>query len=289
MYIMKKLWIVSAAVVALSGSMFADTVTSATGTFSAFPVGFAPPIVWTSNAGPVTTGGTPFWNDPSDDVGVGGSHLMNVGYALTDTGGFATTPALLGLDNVSQQLTNGGLDPAAFNFVRNATAYNINLLYASSGLDTGASGSGVKGTVFGYYVGSTFTPLYTVGVTTTPGAKQAFSPGGSGTAYGFYATVCYSTTVGDCATYTTGAGNSGSNTGGAAWNHFALFNLGSSAQNYVIGFTGQNGMFGENIGDFQDVVIELSQASVPEPGTVAVMSLGLAALGLLGRRRFLKK
>jgi hypothetical protein len=59
--------------------------------------------------------------------------------------------------------------------------------------------------------------------------------------------------------------------------------------NYVVGFTGQNGLFGEGHGDFQDVVIELSASTVPEPGTIAIMGLGLAGLGILGRRRFAKK
>jgi PEP-CTERM motif len=32
-----------------------------------------------------------------------------------------------------------------------------------------------------------------------------------------------------------------------------------------------------------------SAAGVPEPGTIAIMGLGLAGLGLIGRRRFAKK
>ena len=103
---MTKFWIASAAVVVLSGSMFADTVTSGTGTFSAFPAGFASSTpVWEGNAGPLLTTGIPFWNNPSDDTGVGNSHDVNVGYVLTDTGGISGTP-VLGSDTVADDLTN---------------------------------------------------------------------------------------------------------------------------------------------------------------------------------------
>jgi hypothetical protein len=269
-------WIAPAAILAFSGSIYADTVISATGSFSAFQSGFASSTpTWISNATPPATTGAPFWNDPSDDTGVGGSHLMNVGYLLTDTGGFAGTPSVLGTDTVTQSFTAGGADPMAFNFVRNAAAYNISLLFADSGLDTGTAS---VGTVFGYYVGSTLTPLYTVGLTNSPTPAHAFNPTTPGTSYGFYATVCY--LAGSCETYTTGAGNSGNNTGGAAWNHFALFQLASGS--YVIGFTGQNGIFGENLGDFQDVVVELQVT--PEPGTIAMIGLGFAGIAFLRRR-----
>jgi hypothetical protein len=274
--------------------MFADTVTSATGSFSAF---VAPTVLttpaWTGNGTaptvPPGNAGTPFWNDASDDSGTGGSHLMNVGYVLTDTGGLTGTTAVLGSDTVSTDLIGtGGADPTAFNFVRNATAYNISMLFASSGLDTGNTIPGAVGTVFGYYLLSapgTLIPVYSnIATTTSPMLTKAFNPSGN---YGFYATVCYSTGATDCETYTTSAGNSGNNSGGAAWNHFALFQLASG--NYVVGFTGQNGMFGEGLGDFQDVLIELSASAVPEPGTIAFLGLGLAGLGILGRRRFAKR
>jgi hypothetical protein len=271
--------------------MLADTVTCGTcvaGSSSAFPTTFATSTLAFTGSNP---GGNSvaFWNNPSDDL-VNGSHTSNIGYLLTDSGGFTGTPSVIGTDTVATEFTGaGGGDPTAFNFVRNATAYNVSLLYANSSLDTGNNPANFAGAQIGYYIGSTMTALYNVGLTTSPTGTMAFNPGVSGTAYGFYETVCYSTpTSGPCTnyeTYTTGAGNSGTNTGGAAWNHFALFQLASGA--YVIGFTGQNGLYGENIGDFQDTVIELSLA--PEPGTIAIMGLGLAALCVLGRRRFARK
>jgi len=287
---MRKFWIATAAVIALSGSMFADTVTSGTGTFSAFiaPTAATTPV-WISNATPPATTPAIFWNDASDDTGTGGSHLMNIGYVLTDTGGLTGTTPVLGSDTVSTDLVaSGGADPTAFNFVRAATSYNISMLFASSGLDTGNTIPGAVGSVFGYYLLSapgTLIPIYSnIAGTASPMGTKPFNPSGN---YGLYATVCYSTGATDCETYTTSAGNSGNEPGGAGWNHFALFQLASG--NYVVGFTGQDGLFGEGQGDFQDLVIELSASTVPEPGTIAIMGLGLAGLGVLGRRRFAKK
>jgi len=285
---MKNLWIATAAIVVASGSMMADTISSP-GTFSAFPPGFAAGTpAWISNSispGP-PTGGTPFWNDASDDTGAGGSHLMNIGYALTGTGGFTSSilapfgETMTGATN----LTSSGSD-IGFNFVRNATAYNIVLLYASSGENTGsAASSTTQGTTFGYYVGSPETAIYNVANTNTPVGMQSFNPTTAGNLWGFFATVCYNN-AGTCETYTTATGYAGNSPGGTGWNHFALFQLADG--NYVVGFTSQNGVFGEYHGDYQDVVVEL--IAIPEPGTVAIMGLGLAAIGLLGRRRFAKK
>jgi PEP-CTERM motif len=284
---MKSLWIACAAIVVASGSMWADTISS-TGTLSAFPSSFTGGTpVWINNTtspGP-PTGGTPFWNDASDDTGLGGSHLMNIGYALTGTGGFASSILPSGETMAgATDLTNGGAD-VGFNFVRNATSYNIVLLFASSGVNTGAAAGPTTGTTFGYfYYGSPEIALYNVANTATATGLQSFNPTTAGNVWGFYSKVCYDA-VGDCETYDTLGGFAGNSTGGTGWNHFALFQLADG--NYVVGFTGQNGVFGEYHGDYQDVVVEL--VAIPEPGTVAIMGLGLAALGLLGRRRFVKK
>jgi hypothetical protein len=284
---MSKIWV---AALAVGSGLMADSVTSATGSFSAFPFAMsASTPAWISGATPTSTfgnTGTVFWNNPSDDVGTNGSHMMNVGYVLTDTGGLAGTPAVLGTETVAEQFTGvNGTDPSAFNFVRSATSYDITLLFADSSLDTGNS---AVGTVFGYYVGDVFTQIYTVGLTSSPTGTEAFDPTPAGNAYGFYATVCYSPGV--CETYTTGEGNFGNDSAAAAWNHFALFQL--SDGNYAMGFTAQNGWFGEDWGDFNDVVVELSavnptpSGAVPEPGTMLMMGSALLGLGMLaGRRR----
>lgn len=307
---MKKLLIAAAAVVVLSGSMFADTVNnlgSAAG-FTAIPStsAFTTSMIAWSSSNILTDTQVPFWNNPSLD-NLADGHYANVGDVLaglatgtneigTDltgtvgtgdqingdyyaaTGGGPGDPNTGGsADTVNGQ--SGSTTALAFNFTRNAVAYNIALLFADSSFDTGSG----MGTVFGTYTGTgssiTLNPLFqpannTTGVAINEGAFSA-----SGT-YGFYATVCYS--VGNCETYTTGDGNFGAASGAQAWNHFALFQLASG--NYVLGFEDGNGMFTEGIGDFNDIVVELQV--VPEPATIAIMGLGLAALGLLGRRRF---
>jgi hypothetical protein len=268
---MKPILVASAAVCLLSGSILADSITSATGSFSAFSSGFgATTPTWQGQFTEPTTTSSPFWNNPSDDTGQGGSHMMNIGYVLTDSGGLVGTPSILGSDSVTDQFTAaGGTDPAAFNFVSSGVGFDITLLFADSSLDTGNT---AQGTVFGYYVGNTFTPLYTVGDTFAPADTEVEDPATLGNSYGFYVTVCYG--GGFCETYTTGDGNTGNESGAAGWNHFALFQLASG--NYAMGFTAADANVGEGLGDFNDVVVELQP--IPEPGTIGVVGLALAGL-----------
>lgn len=275
---MNKLWVAPAALLALSGSLLADSVMSGTGSFSAFPSGFGASTSSLVNFAALPGAeGTPFWNNPSYDKGVGGSNMMNVGYLLTDSGGFAGTPSVLGTDSVSQDFTaDGGPMPPDFAFMSSATAYNIALLFADSSLDTG---NATYGTTFGYYVGDTFTPLYTPLNTSSPTGVTPFDPTGAGDSYGFYATVCYGGN--DCETYTTGDGNSGNARGAAGWSHFALFELASGG--YAIAFEDANRLYDEGFGDFNDVVVELqvkNASPVPEPATIPIMGMGLGGLAM---------
>src|ERR1700733_10924725 len=252
---MKPILVASAAVLALCGSVLAGTVTRANGAFSAFASRFAastPP--WKGALTQPATMGSPFWNDPSDDTGVGGSHMMNVGDVLTDSGGLAGTNDVWGSDFVPDQFTaSGGADPTAFNFLSSGTPFDLTLLFAESSLNTG---NAAQGTVFGYYVGSTFTQIYNVGNTTSPMGTTMLDPTTSGNSYGFYATGGY----------------------GAGLNHFALFQLASG--NFAMGFTAADALAGEDLGDFNDVVVEIE--ALPEPGTIGIMAIGLAALGCWG-------
>jgi hypothetical protein len=279
---MKHFLVVSALMFAMSGGLRADTVVSATGSFSGFTSGYASSTpAWVDHSTPVTLQGSPFWNDPSADAGTGGSHMMNIGSLLTNSGGFAGTPSALGGDTVTQELTAaGGDDPTAFSFLNTATAYKIAVLFAESSLDTG---NAAHGTVFGTYTGSTFTPLYAPLDSSTPSAAAPFDPTTAGNSYGFYATVCYE--VGLCETYTSGNGNFGNVSDAAGWNHFALFQLASGS--YVIGFEDTNKFGSEGLGDFNDIVVELKtpDLSTPEPGTIAVTGAGLAGLLLLRSKR----
>lgn len=226
------------------------------------------------------------------DTGVGGSHMMNIGDALGGVGGF--TSSVLGSDSAANMYTGGGsVDPSSFSFVRNATSYNISVIYANSGNNA----NGAFSTVFGWIDSSNvkhqlYGPGATVtGNTNTTVGTMAFNP--TGASYTFYATVCYAVSGGVCTiseTYTTTSNNTGGATSGAGWNHFALFNLNSNSQSYVIAFEDTNfNTFGEGIGDFNDFVVELSVIpGVPEPATFGMIGLGLVGVAIAARKRFSK-
>jgi hypothetical protein len=338
---MKKFWLATAAVVALSGSVFGDSIwTGSVGSLNTIPT--TATFYAAMGSYPNTSSANaqiPFWNNPSSDVLNGDNHYTNVGDVLAgvSTGTNLIGSNLSGTPGINQTTANiigsyfaytatdntaGGGDPVTtvsgtsatpsleYSFSSTATAYNIAVLFADSTLDTGVAGSG---TVFGYYTGSgvsiSLHPIgnpisnNTTGTPQTIATNDVLEP--STTVYGFYATVCYQYIGGVCyesITYTTGAGNYSSNItsgnallAGEGWNHFALFELANGEE--VLGFEDSPWALGtanatEGEGDFNDVIIGLTSqggVSAPEPGTIAIMGLGLAALGSLGRRRFLKK
>src|SRR5579863_1440841 len=242
--------------------------------------------------------GTPFWNNWSSDAGAGGTHDMNIGYMLTDSGGFAGTPSVLGMDSVDQALLGaGGADPSAFTFTATGNNYTTTLLGAYSSMNLGLNGA--NGTVFGYYTDVagliSYFPIYgTVGSVTSPQAALPFPNMTIGTNFGFYAKACYNPL--DCADnsetfFTNSALNFGIlstvDPAGAAYNHFALFNLTSSPGNdYVIAFK-DGPVSTEGLGDFNDIVVEFADPktlATPEPATLALVGFGLIAAGLARRR-----
>lgn len=371
---MKKPLLLSAALVALSSGMFADTLFS--GNVGSFQVITGTPISTYTNSQVVYTGSnvnqsnlqTPFWNNPSQDAAgladatctfqgcataSGGGHVANVGDVL---GGLASGTDLIGTNlvgtpsgtNTSTSIsgayfagttgngdaistatptsvaglgTNTVVPNQEFSFVSQGTALQVSVLFAYSGLDcpvgTSPCNTG-QYTSFGTYIlangscGSNclFTPSQisggvsqNLGTPTTPVTDPNDNPT---TAYGYYATVCYSFSSGVCnasITYTTGAGNFTNSSNSALlnaldWNHFAFFDLanGEIVLGFEDGLTASGATLGpEGIGDFNDLVIGITgnqvlySSTTPEPGTIAIMGLGLAGLGLIGRRRFAKK
>jgi hypothetical protein len=295
--IMKKFLVFSAGIIALSGSIFADTIVG-TGTFSAMPIFSA----FSTTTGTSSTEGSPFWNNNSGD----GSQ-KNVGYLLTESGVAFGSTNVLGSGSVSNEYTAaGGADPTSFSFVRDTTAYNVSLLYANSSLNYQTSAPTTTVGIYDATTGMSYS-LYSNAQTSSaatvgPTGVEAFPGIATSDVYDVYATVCYSQAGGPtlCNTYnsntslSSGAATSGltlpTSLGGGAWNHFALFQLAGNG-GYVIAFEdGNSTLNGEQEGDFNDLVIKFgTSALVPEPGTVGIIGLGLAGLGFLGRRRLLKK
>jgi PEP-CTERM motif len=348
---MKTFWLLSAGLVALSGSMFADSIWSGSaGSLNNIPT--TATFVGTTPAYPDPSAGntgTPYWNNASPDNINGSNHITNIGDVLSgyvtgtdligsnlvQSGGSALVAGTSGATNfningqyfafTSTDATIPGGDPAMsdgstkltpsleFSFLSNATSYAISMLYAApSTQNSGVGNVGAPATTFGTYllVGNVFTPTVidsgiaanTSGTATSLATNDTLY--GAGTVYGFYATVCYAWTGATCnesITYTTGAGNFSTGMtagdpelGALGWNHFAVFELASGEE--VLGFTDSpwppGTTFGtQGLGDFSDAVIGLvgPGGSAPEPGTIAIMGLGLAGLGLIGRRRFVKK
>jgi hypothetical protein len=285
---MKRSGILAATWLLAGSGLFADTISSSFTSFnSVFSTGQPNPTA--------STAGDTFWNNFSPDTGTGGSHDMNIGYLLTDAGGFSGTTSLIGPSTAAGTLVGaGGSDPTAFNFISNGDTYNIQVLFS----DTGLPGE----VTFGWYDlanPGVLNPIFSdVGNTNTPlGSPQAFSHG-TATNYGFYATVCFNPP--SCSITVTYFTNSGMDTTadmGAmtpfgtitniSYNHFALFNLSPNAQSYVLGLSetpNQNGT--ELAGDFQDFVVELTDtgAAAPEPATLSIVGISLLALGFARRR-----
>jgi hypothetical protein len=339
---MKKMLLLSAALVALSGGMFADTINAPTSTGLLVGVPTTAAFNALQPAYPntsVVNNTLPFWNDPSSDSGgaIVHANFANVGDVLS---GYATGTSPLASANVTGGNINGSYyasasgngDPISsttpgavtglpgtdsvvpaleFNFLSSQTAMAVSLLFADSSQDTG----GAFGTTFGTYIvpngGSiqTFQLGGAIADTTTPSAfgNLAANFFNNNTVYGFYATVCYQNNGTSCTesiTYTTGVGNYSTNIpsgngylGGIGWNHFAFFELANG--NWALGFSDTPWALGtpnsvSGLGDFNDAIFGITGnapfgASTPEPGTIAIMGLGLAGLGLIGRRRFAKK
>jgi hypothetical protein len=348
---MKKIWLLSATLVVLSASMFADSIYTGVGATSngaSFAIGATSTFCCSATSSNGLNTQMPFWNNYSGDTVGANANQNNVGDILAGSstgtnlvggstnltgtatvlgtstqlnGSYYALTSSAGGDPVTVNTTATSVTPALdFDFQSAQTAFTVSLLFADSGNNTNTAGTSTQ---IGTYImiGSTFTTASMIDGAVANNLTGIAAPltitnvqnnhqlvQNAGTVYGFYATVCYAFTGTTCTasvTYTTGNGNfvtpgfTGTNDagwlGGLGWNHFALFNLASGEE--VLGFEDSPWALGtpnaiEGEGDFNDVVIGLVGNSVqaaPEPGTIAIMGLGLAGLGLLGRRRFAKK
>jgi PEP-CTERM motif len=310
---MKKVNILAVAAVCLGSAAYADTL-SGTGVFSAFnPTGA-------------------FWNNVGSDV-VNGSSAVNVGNFLGDTGAFALNGNVTANCSTcgpnyeaagGQMYTQASNNPnfaSNFNFVKQAGALQITLLYANSAANVNAE--------IGLYDASSLAnaqnlhtilqPSGAVNLNNAIGTSYAgtynmyngaalqgtanLANGSPYTNWGIYIRTCISggQTLGNCP-------GGGANIVTYFFNvtydqnvpvvdighqHFALFQSGADASRFFVGledFPSPSNIV-EGYGDYNDIIlgIQTSASGVPEPATLSVMGLGLVGLGLFGRRKFNKK
>jgi len=303
---MKKLLVV---LVAMCGMALADTVVMPSGvSLVPIPAGFT---ATTSVIG----GNTPYCNNPSMD-----GLNFNIGDFLTNQGNFAggtlapTAAAFLGVTAVAGNGAAGA--PLSFSMLRTQTSINVTILYANSSVNNLSA--------FGIYDVNNCTlalcpktQIYGVGtipnnstISGVPAGVNQSTAGISGVGnYGFYATACQSPGSTNCFTFfsdtnlnpsVTNASSSfiveGPNSNPlTAHEHFALFSLNGNASTFYLGFENSVGAStfdgtagAEHYGDFNDIIFQITTASVPEPATLSMMGLGLLGLGLMGRRRLQK-
>jgi len=284
---MKKLAIL-AALVLIPAAAWADIVTSAGAGFVSVPGTFSS-----------TTGSNaaPYWNNNSlDGMNMNaGDYLggvnpsLGVNNYLSSSGGFGS------------YLSTGasGLDaPMNFSFLQTALSVDVTLLYTNAAANMGPYGTEVG--LYNVQNPSQKEVLFAHGTLNNPYGGiynnniSPLSPFSASTwaNYGVYATTCDYWGK-SCTSFYSNAGlNPAGNT---TQQHFALFQNAQDPQTYFIGFEDiSGGNPTEGYGDFNDVIFRLQtttsftpriESAVPEPATFTVIGLGLAALGLLRRRR----
>ena len=212
---------------------------------------------WTANEN-----GSPFWAHGSWD----GSKL-NIGYYISDTGGFANLPYSASYNGPGSQLPYLGVTGVGtvtadtnFYFQKNSTQSVAAMKIEIAG-DAGYN-------QFGWYDydknNQKVMNLIFDGSANSYSAPSTFTPS---TNYGFYFVGKSSPTDVIGTWYTEGDGG-----------HFAVFSAANSGV-YWIGMEDLN--LGNSDLDYNDMVIKVS--SVPEPTTMLLLGLGL--IGLAGMRR----
>lgn len=310
---MKTSFVVSLALFAGATGVFADVLNS--GASAATSTAFNPTgSFWNNNSSDVVNG--------SSAVNVG--NFLNDTGAFALNGNVTLGCSTCGVNYMAsggQMYVNNGNTPDFvnnLNFVKQAGGVQITLLYANDSANSLASfglydASNTANTLLLQGAGTNLNT--SLGTTYTSGTLFAGATnlgtydlsGGSPYAnWGLFATMCTEnaasvsqcSTDGDLVTYFMGALsalNAGQTPFDTAHEHFALFQAGTNANQYYAGvesfaFTAQNPTSSptEGYGDFNDLIFgvttSIQNVATPEPGTIGIMGLGLAGLGILGRR-----
>jgi hypothetical protein len=254
------------------GSVFAVTLFGTVGAFADTISGTAGAAFQSWGVTNLNQNGAPYWDNTSLD----GSN-MNVGFFLVNapTAPLAGAPGALPFwGNTFNSVTDtGGTADPSFFFQKNSSFSIANLE-----LEVAANANINE---FGWY--NIANPSVLHPIFTGPDSAPATDPFTPSAQYGFYLTS-------DGGTYYTQS--SLNPVGDTNHQHFAVFEQSSTsgAEVYWLGiedfnlsqFNGAEG----GVGDYQDMLVQISAIAVPEPSTVAlVMSGSLLMLGLRKRRR----
>ncbi|HTI69115.1 MAG TPA: hypothetical protein VMF06_04080 [Candidatus Limnocylindria bacterium] len=256
----------------LGGALLSTlVVTSAVAAVDPLSVAGSVGAGWQSFVSP-NEDGVPFWDVPSAD-GSG----YNVGYFLTGTGGYSSNANSPRLD--PSKLTYWGYSSGLADLAVTLST----LLNVSANLKIEVAGLAGQNSV-GYYTGnslSSFTTLFNG--SSVIGSTTSFTPNGS---FG----LAIKTPVRSSSNPDIFASQANLNTDSSVRNNqdVAIFKyVNGATTTFYVGFEdtpyttlGEYTSSSHNIGDFNDVILQLSVQTVPEAGTWAAIGavVGIAAL-----------
>jgi PEP-CTERM motif len=253
-----------------------------------------------------TTVGNPYFLNPSND----GPGLS--AYNLLTSQGLINANSNVFLAN-SDSAGSAATIPTSFNFVRQAGALTISLIYANSSTNNGAEIGLYNQTDISGVNPANHTVLQAGGLVNLNGTNfgapvtlGSFAGGSPYANWGVYVRTC----SGGVPATPTGCGAAGgtvvqyteTNTGNLSiptldfgHQHWAIFQSAQNANTYYLALEdfafGSNGPTSfnspnEGYGDYNDLIfaINTSQTGTPEPTTLSIVGLGLVGLAAFGRR-----